>query len=261
MAEACGSGRDASAEEGGGTGHDVGRPAMKPPSSTQPSEFDSSDEEPIEDEQTPIQISWLPLSRVNCSQFLGLCALPGCKFKDIRRNIQKDTEELKSYGIQDIFVFCTRGELSKYRVPNLLDFYQQYGITTHHHPIPDGGTPDIANCCEIMEELTICLKNNRKTLIHCYGGLGRSCLAACLLLYLSDTVSPQQAIDSLRDVRGSGAIQTIKVRRLCLLVRLGADRYITTTVSVIHNQKGSKMKSQSTVIQMSLMFLIFLIYV
>ncbi|XP_012519246.1 PREDICTED: cyclin-dependent kinase inhibitor 3 isoform X3 [Propithecus coquereli] len=169
---------------------------MKPPSSIQPSEFDSSDEEPVEDEQTPIQISWLPLSRVNCSQFLGLCALP---------------EELKSYGIQDIFVFCTRGELSKYRVPNLLDFYQQYGITTHHHPIPDGGTPDIASCCEIVEELAICLKNNRKTLIHCYGGLGRSCLvAACLLLYLSDMVSPQQAIDSLRDLRGSGAIQTIK---------------------------------------------------
>ncbi|XP_042538424.1 cyclin-dependent kinase inhibitor 3 isoform X4 [Dipodomys merriami] len=162
---------------------------MKPPISIQASEFDSSDEEPGEDEQTPIQISWLPLSQINCSQFLGLCALPGCKFKDVRRNVHKDTEELRSYGIQDIFVFCTRGELSKYRVPNLLDLYQQYGIITHHHPIPDGGTPDIDSC---------------------YGGLGRSCLAACLLLYLSDTVSPQQAIDSLRDVRGSGAIQTIK---------------------------------------------------
>ncbi|XP_040825277.1 cyclin-dependent kinase inhibitor 3 isoform X3 [Ochotona curzoniae] len=169
---------------------------MKPPSSIQASEFDSSDEEPLEDEHTPIHISWLSLSQVNWSQFLGLSALP---------------EELKSYGIQDIFVFCTRGELSKYRVPNLLDLYQQYGITTHHHPIPDGGTPDIASCCEIMEELAACLKNNRKTLIHCYGGLGRSCLvAACLLLYLSDSVSPQQAIDSLRDLRGSGAIQTIK---------------------------------------------------
>lgn len=74
-------------------------------------------------------------------------------------------EELKSYGIQDIFVFCTRGELSKYRVPNLLDLYHQYGIITHHHPIPDGGTPDITSCCEIMEELEVCLKNNRKTLI------------------------------------------------------------------------------------------------
>uniref|UniRef100_A0A8C9JJ48 protein-tyrosine-phosphatase n=1 Tax=Panthera tigris altaica TaxID=74533 RepID=A0A8C9JJ48_PANTA len=32
------------------------------PSLLQTSEFDSSDEEPIEDEQTPIQISWLPLT-------------------------------------------------------------------------------------------------------------------------------------------------------------------------------------------------------
>lgn len=139
---------------------DVGWPAMKPPSSKQTSEFDSSDEEPIEDEQTPIQISWLPLSRVNCSHFLGLCALPDCKFKDVRRNIQKDTEELRSYGIQDIFVFCT------IEFQNLLDLYHQYGIIIHHHPIPDGGTPDITSSCEIMEELEICLKNNRKTLIH-----------------------------------------------------------------------------------------------
>ena len=35
---------------------DVGRPAMKPPSSMQTSEFDSSEEEPFEDEQTLIQI-------------------------------------------------------------------------------------------------------------------------------------------------------------------------------------------------------------
>ncbi|KAM8948808.1 cyclin-dependent kinase inhibitor 3 isoform 4-T4 [Lycaon pictus] len=161
---------------------------MKPPSSLQTSEFDSSDEEPIEDEQTPIQISWLPLSQVNCSQFLGLCALPGCKFKNVRRNIQKDTEELKSYGIQDIFVFCTRGELSKYRVPNLLDLYHQYGIITHHHPIPDGGTPDIASCCEIMEELAICLKNNRKTLIQ------------PLLIILETLFLPKAVMEDLGDL-------------------------------------------------------------
>ncbi|XP_023579536.1 cyclin-dependent kinase inhibitor 3 isoform X2 [Octodon degus] len=206
--------------------------AMKPSISIQTSEFDSSDEEPVEDEQTPIQISWLPLSRVNCSQFLGLCALPGCKFKDVRRNIQKDTE-LKSCGIQDIFVFCTRGELSKYRVPNLLDFYQQSGIVTHHHPFPDGETPDIASCCQVMEELATCLGNNRKTLIHCYGGLGRSCLvAACLLLYLSDTVSPQQAIDTLRDVRGSGAIQTIKQYNYLHEFREKLDAYLSSRESL-----------------------------
>ncbi|KAM7164856.1 cyclin-dependent kinase inhibitor 3 isoform 1-T2 [Macrochelys suwanniensis] len=185
------------------------------PGVMQANEFDSSDEEPIQDDQTPFQISWLALSSVYCSQFLGVCSLPGCRFKDVRRNLQKDIEELKRYGTQDIFVLCTRGELSKYRVPNLLDCYRQHGIIVHHHPILDGDTPDIANCCTILEELRGCLESNRKTLIHCYGGLGRSCLiAACLLLQLSDAMEPQEAIESLRDLRGSGAIQTIKVRRL-----------------------------------------------
>ncbi|XP_061469299.1 cyclin-dependent kinase inhibitor 3 [Rhineura floridana] len=176
----------------------------------QANKFDSSDEEPLEEEQAPFQVSWLALSPTN-SQFLGICSLPGCRFKSIRRSLQKDIDELKNYGVQDIFVLCTRGELSKYRVPHLLEAYQNQGITVHHHPIPDGDTPDIAKCCVILRELQSCLECNRKTLIHGYGGLGRSCLiAACLLLQISDTIVPQQAIDSLRDLRGSGAIQTIK---------------------------------------------------
>nr|XP_025036897.1 cyclin-dependent kinase inhibitor 3 isoform X4 [Pelodiscus sinensis] len=164
------------------------------PGAMQANEFDSSDEEPIQDDQMPFQISWLALSSVNCSQFLGVCSLPGCRFKDVRRNLQKDI-----------------GELSKYRVPLLLDSYQHHGIIVHHHPIPDGDTPDITKCCTILEELKGCLETNRKTLIHCFGGLGRSCLiVACLLLQLSDAMEPQEAIETLRDLRGSGAIQTIK---------------------------------------------------
>ncbi|XP_005986537.1 cyclin-dependent kinase inhibitor 3 isoform X2 [Latimeria chalumnae] len=175
-------------------------------------EFDSSDEESLGDDQcTPLQVSWLSLSVVDSCQFLGICSLPGCKFKDIRRNLQRDLEELKNQSIQDIFVFCTRGELTKYRVPNLLEAYQHHEFVVHHCPFPDGNAPDIASCSTILEEMRICLENNRKTLIHCYGGLGRSCLiAACLLLQLSDTLLPEQIIELLRDLRGSGAIQTVK---------------------------------------------------
>ncbi|NXS90987.1 CDKN3 inhibitor, partial [Jacana jacana] len=173
--------------------------------------FDSSDEEAVEEDPRPLPISWLPLSHAYPSTFLGLSSLPGCRFKDVRRNLQKDIEELKNYGTQDIFVLCTRGELSKYRVPNLIDTYQQHGICVHHHPVPDGDAPDVANCCKILEELRSCLESNQKTVIHCYSGLGRSCLvAACLLLQLSEALAPQQAIDSLRSLRGPGAIRTIK---------------------------------------------------
>ncbi|XP_058019031.1 cyclin-dependent kinase inhibitor 3 isoform X1 [Ahaetulla prasina] len=183
----------------------------------QVNEFDSSDEEPLEEEQTPFQVSWLPLSPAY-SQFLGISSLPGCRFKNIKRNLQKDIgnyqwyrDELKSHGVLDVFVLCTKGELTKYRVPHLMETYQNYGIAVHHHPIPDGGTPDIARCCVILNELRNCLESKRKATIHCYGGLGRSCLiAACLLLQISDTITPQQAINCMRELRGSGAIQTLK---------------------------------------------------
>ncbi|XP_071413339.1 cyclin-dependent kinase inhibitor 3 isoform X2 [Pithys albifrons albifrons] len=184
---------------------------VNPPGAASADGFSSSDDEGPEEDPTPLHISWLPLSPLYSSEFLGLCSLPGCRFKDVRRNLQKDVGELKNCGIQDVFVLCTRGELFKYRVPNLIDTYQQHGLCVHHYPIPDGNAPDIAMCCKILEELRSCLENNRRTVIHCYGGLGRSCLvAACLLLQLSDTLAPQQAIESLRNLRGSGAIQTIK---------------------------------------------------
>ncbi|KAF7654490.1 hypothetical protein LDENG_00069060 [Lucifuga dentata] len=176
-------------------------------------EFDSSsEEEEVSEEQlTPFHVSWLPLSIVDCSQFLGICALPGCKYKDIRRSLQRDVEELHNQGVQDVFVFCTRGELHKYRVPSLLEVYQQRGFTVHHVPFPDGDVPGLEQCCRILEELQVNLENNRRTVIHCYGGLGRSALiAACLLLQLSVTMTANTAIEILREHRGGGAIQTVK---------------------------------------------------
>ncbi|XP_051877643.1 cyclin-dependent kinase inhibitor 3 isoform X2 [Pristis pectinata] len=163
---------------------------------TRTSDFDSSDEEFEEEHQMPLQVSWLGLAVVNCHQLLGICALP---------------EDLKSYNIQNVFVLCTKGEMVKYRVPSLLESYQQKGFTVYHYPFPDGSVPDIASCWKILEELRICLENGKKTLIQCYGGLGCSCLiAACLLLQLSDTMLPEEAIDLLRELRGAGAIQTVK---------------------------------------------------
>ncbi|XP_028845622.1 cyclin-dependent kinase inhibitor 3 [Denticeps clupeoides] len=176
------------------------------------SEFDSSDEEQEGAEQdSPLQISWLSLSVVECSQFLGICPLPGCKYKEVRRNLQTDVGELQNQGVEDIFVFCTRGELQRYRVPCLLEAYTQRGLTVHHLPFPDGGTPELPQCCQILEELQASLQASRRTVIHCYGGLGRSGLiAACLLLQLSVSMTPNKAIEILRELRGAGAIQTVK---------------------------------------------------
>nr|XP_057913024.1 cyclin-dependent kinase inhibitor 3 isoform X2 [Doryrhamphus excisus]XP_057913025.1 cyclin-dependent kinase inhibitor 3 isoform X2 [Doryrhamphus excisus]XP_057913026.1 cyclin-dependent kinase inhibitor 3 isoform X2 [Doryrhamphus excisus]XP_057913027.1 cyclin-dependent kinase inhibitor 3 isoform X2 [Doryrhamphus excisus] len=176
-------------------------------------EFDSSSEEDDsgQEELTPFDISWLPLAEVESSQFLGICALPGCRYKDIRRSLQKDVEELHKQGVRDVYVLCTRGELAKYRVPSLLEVYRQRGFTVHHEPFPDGDTPELEQCCRILDQLQDSLESQHRTIIHCYGGLGRSALiAACLLIQLSVTMTANKAIDILRALRGGGAIQTIK---------------------------------------------------
>uniref|UniRef100_A0A3B3E1W3 protein-tyrosine-phosphatase n=2 Tax=Oryzias melastigma TaxID=30732 RepID=A0A3B3E1W3_ORYME len=186
---------------------------MAPPSEMRTHEFDSSseDEDVGEVDLTPLHISWLPLSVVESSQFLGISGLPGCKYKNIRRDLQKDVEELHHQGVQDVFVFCTRGELSRYRVPTLLEAYKQRGLAVQHWPFPDGEAPELEQCCRILEELQRRLQDGRKTLIHCYGGLGRSALiAACLLLRLSVTMTAGKAMELLRELRGRGAIQTVK---------------------------------------------------
>ncbi|XP_061825031.1 cyclin-dependent kinase inhibitor 3 [Nerophis lumbriciformis] len=178
------------------------------------SEFDSSAEEDDdvgEEERTPLDISWLSLAKVESSQFLGICALPGCRYNNIHRSLQRDVEELQKQGVQDVFVLCTRGELSKYRVPSLLEVYRQRGFTVHHEPFLDGDAPELEHCCRILDQLRDSLESRRRTLVHCYGGLGRSGLiAACLLIQLSVTMTANEAIGILRELRGGGAIQTIK---------------------------------------------------
>lgn len=74
-------------------------------------------------------------------------------------------EELQNQGVQTVFVFCTRGELNKYRVPSLLEVYEQQGFTVHHMPFPDGDAPELERCCQILEELRVSLENNRRTVI------------------------------------------------------------------------------------------------
>uniref|UniRef100_A0A3P9PXK4 Cyclin-dependent kinase inhibitor 3 n=1 Tax=Poecilia reticulata TaxID=8081 RepID=A0A3P9PXK4_POERE len=139
-------------------------------------EFDSSSDEDVEEEQlTPLHISWLPLSIVECSQYLGICALPGCKYKDVRRSLQRDVGKA-------VFEESLLKSDIKAAVCNFLCKY-----------------------------IYIFFYGNRKTVVHCYGGLGRSALiAACLLLQLSVTMTANEAIEILREHRGGGAIQTVK---------------------------------------------------
>ena len=74
-------------------------------------------------------------------------------------------EQLHEEKVQDVFCLCSKGELTKYRTPWLLQELTGADINVHHHPFPDGETPTMAILAKLLDELKVMLLNNRKTLI------------------------------------------------------------------------------------------------
>ncbi|XP_032818375.1 cyclin-dependent kinase inhibitor 3 isoform X2 [Petromyzon marinus] len=133
------------------------------------SEFNSSDEEvdPAQSEQPPFRIDWLDLSMVGYPTLnLGISSLPGCKFKETWRNLDKDLDEVQAQGVQDVLVLCTPGELVHCRVPDLLEAYARRGLLVHHEPVLDGAVPDMARCCALLDTMHGSLGAGRRVLVH-----------------------------------------------------------------------------------------------
>ncbi|XP_045168446.1 cyclin-dependent kinase inhibitor 3-like [Mercenaria mercenaria] len=179
--------------------------------SKEKSGFDSSDEEEGELDLSPFQLSWLELGTGDGEDKLGISGLPGCKFKDTWRSLENDIKCLISEGVGEVFSLCTKGELNKYRVPWLLNEMTGADIVVHHYPFPDGQTPNMASLLKMVDEIQVSVRNGRKPLVHCFGGLGRSCLVAvCAMLVIDESLEAQTAIDKVRALRGPGAIQSVK---------------------------------------------------
>lgn len=177
-------------------------------------DFDSSDDEETDvvENLTPFQVDWVDLSFTGCcAEAVCISGLPGCKYKDINRNLSVDIAHLKAIDITDVFVFCSHSEMARCRVPYLVDEYSSVGFKVHHFPVQEGNVPTMADCSDMIEQLRQCISFGHRTLLHCVSGLGISCLAAAiLLLSLDELVTPDQVISKLRQIRGQRAFQTVK---------------------------------------------------
>lgn len=74
-------------------------------------------------------------------------------------------ECLQAEGVMEVFSLCTRGELNKYRVPNLLTEMSAADILVHHYPFLDGQTPNMGNLLKMIDEIKVAVYGNRKPLI------------------------------------------------------------------------------------------------
>ncbi|XP_052272413.1 cyclin-dependent kinase inhibitor 3-like isoform X2 [Dreissena polymorpha] len=157
--------------------------------------FESSDEEG-EVDVSPFLISWLDLGLGEHEDKLAISSLPEC---------------LQAEGVDSVLCLCTKGELNKYRVPGLLSELELANIDVHHYPYLDGTAPNIRTMLQIVDEILMLVKKGSKPLVHCFGGLGRSCLVAvCTMLVIDESLTAEQAIEKVRGLRGPGAIQSVQ---------------------------------------------------
>jgi len=177
-------------------------------------DFDTSDDEDLIENVEPLdpfRLDWLDVPSSGLCQTLALSALPGCRFKEHRRNLKKDLEFIVDSGITDVFVLMKSYEFRKYKIPNILQEYEKLGIQVHHCDVEDGSLPPEQEMMDLILDLRSVAECNGKSLIHCYGGFGRTgVLAACFLLFLDPNLAPETAIGHVRALRGVRAIQTVR---------------------------------------------------
>ncbi len=135
---------------------------------------------------------------------IGMTILPGRK--DRGRDLQADIASIKQQGINNVVCLIATEEFEKYGVNDLLASYKANGIDAKHVNIVDQGIPTK----EEMKTVTAWIhqKEKEKVLIHCVGGLGRTgTVAACYLKeYLH--LSAKDAINKIREVRSSRAVES-----------------------------------------------------
>lgn len=136
---------------------------------------------------------------------IGLTILPGRK--DNNRSVDKDLRQLKAFGVDTVIPLITDDEFNDYGVSDLLEKYKTYGFEVHRLPIMDQLVSSEEEMNDLVRRIENHLAADKKVLLHCVGGLGRSGLVAASYLKYKG-LHWNDAIASVRKIRGPKAVET-----------------------------------------------------
>src|SRR5688572_27935699 len=136
------------------------------------------------------------------NSFIALSPLPG------KVDLEADLNTIVANNITNVVTLVSAEELNHYKVPSLLQRYEDLSLDVMHSPIPDYGLPEAEQMKAILTWIHKKIKAKENVLIHCVGGLGRSgtVMAVYAKAYLGK--SGEEAIQYVRSVRGEAAIET-----------------------------------------------------
>lgn len=156
---------------------------------------------------------------------IGLTICPGKKDPHAMsgpwaRDLDADLEAIRDWGAIALVSLIEDQEFGLLEVPGLGLRARASGLEWHHLPIRDMSIPDWrfdAGWQVSGPRLATALKEGRRVVVHCRGGLGRSGMVAALLL-IEQGVAPGDAIGRVRAAR-PGAIETGEQERFVLAAR------------------------------------------
>lgn len=98
--------------------------------------------------------------------------------------------------------------VEEHELPYSLDEWEKRGLEfLHSPPIPDFTAPSVEQLLEILRWIEERVREGKKVLIHCMGGLGRSGTVAVAWLMYSRGLSLREALMEVRRKR-PGAVET-----------------------------------------------------
>lgn len=94
-----------------------------------------------------------------------------------------------------------------YELPYSLDEWEKRGVEILHSPIEDFTAPSLEQLLEILRWIDTRIREGKKVLIHCLGGLGRSGTVATAWVMYSKGLPLREALRKVRSVR-PGSVET-----------------------------------------------------
>lgn len=139
---------------------------------------------------------------------LGLSICPGkiqtnAQTGSWTRNLDIDLCAVRDWGAGTVFTMLEAEEMKALHVPELGKNVRAYGMEWVHIPLPNDAVPDAAwlkKFHEVQPALNEGLAKGDGIFIHCMGGIGRTSVAAALLL-MHTRWSAEQSIIAVQNAR------------------------------------------------------------
>ena len=154
-------------------------------------------------------ISWIPVPGKD-NQSFGVSNCPGKHQNSLLKklSLKNDLNSIWNQEINCIVSLITKDELKKLDINDFDKTITEYGFEHYSVEIQDLGIPStnqLGTFKILTKNIIVAIKTEKKVLIHCNAGLGRSGLFAGILVKeMTDTNHP---IDYIRKFR-KGAIET-----------------------------------------------------